>query len=541
MSIRMRSHLTSACQLLSLLATFAVDDSVEAGNFVCNDPTLQQVAERARESSARFWTGKPLPGEWHRSCPIEVQPAAHAGGGITRFQFAGGEVFGWDMQVTGSRDALIYDVIPHEVDHMVRATLVRHPIERWLDEGCASLFESPASHQRLRQLAARLTPDCVTPELLNGQDYPADSATRQQLYAIGFALVETLLSEQGPRQLLELQRRTDSMESRLQDIYTLTVTELTNRTWRRMKQPADGQHRCQNNCLLHQQASRFPDCRCEHDPAEILTIWTATWCGPCHHFWNDWHADQQFQNQITARFQIHVRDFDLHREEAERQGIHDVPTFQTAAGRVSGYRSKESLLHELGVRYESEPSPPNMIDVEEPTPILNLQEEAPSGDDAATDSSNVSSPASTESLSEGPERGGRSALAWLPVTWTALQWAGVVGGSTATGGLAGVALSSLFWSLRRRRRRQQDRIAQAAWREDPTRAPFPRQLDEARELLRLRESEGRVAVLDTLRGMFLDDELDKLTATSDKQTQTAMKKLKTAIDTRIDEVAPLST
>ncbi len=73
------------------------------------------------------------------------------------------------------------------------------------------------------------------------------------------------------------------------------------------------------------------------------------------------------------------------------------------------------------------------------------------------------------------------------------------------------------------------------------RAPFPRQLDEAGELLGLRQSEGRVATLDTLRGMFLDDELDKLKDDPDTQVSSLVRRIREAVDTRVDEVAPLTT
>jgi len=72
-------------------------------------------------------------------------------------------------------------------------------------------------------------------------------------------------------------------------------------------------------------------------------------------------------------------------------------------------------------------------------------------------------------------------------------------------------------------------------------APFPRQLDEARQLLELRQSEGRVAVLDALRGMFLDDELQKLSAEFPPEGATLLNRLQAAIDERVNQVAPLST
>ncbi len=70
--------------------------------------------------------------------------------------------------------------------------------------------------------------------------------------------------------------------------------------------------------------------------------------------------------------------------------------------------------------------------------------------------------------------------------------------------------------------------------------PFPRKLDEARQLLELRKSEGRVGLLDALRGMFLDDEIEKLRE-SNPESNSITERLVDAIDRRVDDVAPPST
>ncbi|CAK9108300.1 Uncharacterized protein SCF082_LOCUS50374, partial [Durusdinium trenchii] len=65
--------------------------------------------------------------------------------------------------------------------------------------------------------------------------------------------------------------------------------------------------------------------------------------------------------------------------------------------------------------------------------------------------------------------------------------------------------------------------------------PFPRRLDEARALLELRQAEGRVPLLDALRGMFLDDEREKILASEDAEAKRVIHELMGAIDDRIDE------
>ena len=128
----------------------------------------------------------------------------------------------------------------------------------------------------------------------------------------------------------------------------------------------------------------------------------------------------------------------------------------------------------------------------------------------------------------------------VPKLISVLTSLGVLSGSAFTGGIGGVALM-LAWRLLKRRA---TRVASGKTSQGGTSgsaAPFPRELDEAGELLGLRRSEGRVATLDTLRGMFLDDELSKLHDSPDPTAAAIAQKLRAAIDKRVDEVAPLTT
>ena len=76
----------------------------------------------------------------------------------------------------------------------------------------------------------------------------------------------------------------------------------------------------------------------------------------------------------------------------------------------------------------------------------------------------------------------------------------------------------------------------------PRPAPFPRFLDEANQLRKIRESEGRVPALDSLVGMIFDDEF-RNAMESDNSTEaerSALRKLRQAIDQKVDEIAPIS-
>ena len=73
--------------------------------------------------------------------------------------------------------------------------------------------------------------------------------------------------------------------------------------------------------------------------------------------------------------------------------------------------------------------------------------------------------------------------------------------------------------------------------------PFPRKLDEASQLLELGKLEGRSVVLDSLRGLFLDDEAQMMIESGvlDEASENVIKDLIKRINERVDEVAPMST
>jgi hypothetical protein len=121
---------------------------------------------------------------------------------------------------------------------------------------------------------------------------------------------------------------------------------------------------------------------------------------------------------------------------------------------------------------------------------------------------------------------------------------GLIGGTVATGGVGGAAIAFALSRLAARRSRfggWQNAARKEDERAHAVRAPFPRHLDEARELLELRQSEGRVAALDALRGMFLEDEVGKVISGSDPAEANAARRLMNSINARVDEVAPLAT
>ncbi len=165
-------------------------------NFKVTAPT-PAIAEKVREAAARTWMQSRLNGlQLAKPCPITVKVGQIGAGGATTFSFAGGQVFGWQMNVQGSLERVLDSVIPHEVCHMLNACDTRRPLPRWADEGVATLFE--ADSERARQLALareivgtrRFIP---VRELLSITEYPKDMQAVLALYAEGSMLTDFLV------------------------------------------------------------------------------------------------------------------------------------------------------------------------------------------------------------------------------------------------------------------------------------------------------------------------------------------------------------
>lgn len=503
-----------------------------AGNFVCSEPGIVQAAEQARIRSALFWSEAPLPGDWFAPCPITVRPASHSGCGQTTFQFDRGQVSGWSMDVAGTPEGVLHNVIPHEVDHMVRASLVRHPIERWLDEGCALLMESAEMHAHLRQTAAGISPSIITVMWLEGQEYPQSTQERSDLYAGGFSLVEFLLTRGSPSRLLEFQRDTSPMPVRLRQHYHLSV-ETLRREWAFWRDTRNGTECREAGCRGHAVPGENP--ASGSDPRPRLMLWTASWCGPCQQFKQDYATLPEFRQALDASFRLQWFDIDLLAEQAAAVPVTTIPLWILPDRQWTGYSGPDDLLNRLKLTRVSPsmvPTAPEAV----PSVVPPSEQKPPSRTTPAP---------RVPTARPAPATPGWRILRWVPVTLSAMQWLGIIGGSVATGGVGGFALTAAMFLFRWRNSRSSGKRASGSG-SSPERsaaavtAPFPRQLDEAGELLELRQTEGRVATLDTLRGMFLDDELDKLEQSDSVAAQLAVS-LRKAIDARVEEVAPLTT
>ena len=169
-------------------------------NFLAVAPTVEiakqvaEEAERQRKQLAKRWLGKEIP-DWSKRCPIcvRVDPVS---GGSSSFNFANCHDVGLQPKVNlqGSVDLILTNVLPHEMTHVVLACHFLKPMARWADEAAAMLSESEQRCGRYRN-AFRALP---TPRrmyalgnLLEMKDYPGEPKLfYDQSYSVANYLVE---------------------------------------------------------------------------------------------------------------------------------------------------------------------------------------------------------------------------------------------------------------------------------------------------------------------------------------------------------------
>lgn len=295
------------------------------------------------------------------------------------------------------------------------------------------------------------------------------------------------------------------------------------------------------------------------DQRPVLTVYTTATCGACNRFKRDYAADRA---AIDGNYRLIFAD--------PVDGIAVVPTFVTGDRRRTEYTTYESLLEWLNAAPVSPPQHgPDVatapsghdqtvaVDDAEPEPTAETHNSTPASNATAH-------PAVDRDHSGGGfwKVAGGILLAAAPIA------IGFSGGAALPIAVRGVAAAGrLVGGLVLRRRSPQpsrevvlhgsgavlcppgvhirdERMANSEPRkeaEQPTpAAPFPRQLDEAGQLLAIGESEGRVAVLDQLRGMCLDDEVQKVIEAGDPAECAAVSKLMNNVSQRVDRIAPLT-
>lgn len=177
-------------------------------NFVVRAPTAELAreigdsAEQWREKLAIEWIGRPMP-KWVEPCKLSAKVSPQLGaGGATTFVFDRGEVFGWDMEVQGSRERILDSVLPHEVTHTVFASYFRKPLPRWADEGACTTVEHRSEIAKQERLLIQfLKTDRGIPfsRMFAMKEYPRDILP---LYSQGHSLCQFLIEKHGKKEFL---------------------------------------------------------------------------------------------------------------------------------------------------------------------------------------------------------------------------------------------------------------------------------------------------------------------------------------------------
>ena len=171
-----------------------------------SDQAAQEVAAQAehyRRELAIQWLGRELP-RWREPCPIAVgMGAREPSRGKTTFIPTGGEPYGWQMEVFGSRERVLDSVLPHEILHTVFATHFGVPLPRWADEGACTTVEHESERKKQESnLIHYLKNDrgIAFNKMFAMKDYPRDMLP---LYAQGYSVTRYLIARGGERKFVE--------------------------------------------------------------------------------------------------------------------------------------------------------------------------------------------------------------------------------------------------------------------------------------------------------------------------------------------------
>jgi hypothetical protein len=193
---------------IAVAAFCSLGAGYRTANFVVDAPTPQlaqeigQSAEQLRRELAMEWLGKEMP-QWAQPCMLTAQVAENLGaGGATSFVFEHGEVFGWRMNIQGSRERILDSVLPHEVTHTVFACHFRQALPRWADEGACTTVEHPSEKDKQKRMLITFLKTgrgISFSEMFAMKEYPADVLP---LYSQGYSLARYLIARGGKRKFL---------------------------------------------------------------------------------------------------------------------------------------------------------------------------------------------------------------------------------------------------------------------------------------------------------------------------------------------------
>jgi hypothetical protein len=165
-----------------------------------------EAAEGHRKRLAVLWLGEELPA-WPDPCAVRVRIRPDASGGATSFAYDKGEVLGQHMQLEGTVERILTNVLPHEVMHTILAHVLRQPVPRWADEGCAILAEDEEEQKRHRELAEKFVGDgraMPFRRLFAVREYPRDVMA---LYSQGYMVSRFLVARKDRKTFMAFLRQ----------------------------------------------------------------------------------------------------------------------------------------------------------------------------------------------------------------------------------------------------------------------------------------------------------------------------------------------
>ena len=156
--------------------------------------------EYNRYKNAMEWIGKPL-ADWNQPAVVTMQLSNRGNGGATTFQFGqfgtGGKPQGYRMNIQGTPDGLLSDVIPHETMHMITADAFQQPTPRWIDEGIATTTETTNEQQKHKMMLSQFMQQRRIMDfssVMGMKEYPSDMLS---IYAQGNSLSNFLIEKGG--------------------------------------------------------------------------------------------------------------------------------------------------------------------------------------------------------------------------------------------------------------------------------------------------------------------------------------------------------
>lgn len=203
MEARLFSTAFVAAALVSLGASHRTANFIVRAHSVEIAKEVASAAEKYRSELAVEWLGKEMP-NWYQPCPITVEVGPQLGaGGATSFVFDHGDVFGWQMNIQGSRERILDSVLPHEITHTIFASYFRRPLPRWADEGASSTVEHDSERRKQQRLLIQFLQThrgIAFNDMFAMKQYPKDILP---LYAQGHSLATFLVAQGGKRKFLK--------------------------------------------------------------------------------------------------------------------------------------------------------------------------------------------------------------------------------------------------------------------------------------------------------------------------------------------------